>query len=197
MPFRILSVCTGNICRSPQAELLLRAGFEAAHTADASWQLPEIASAGTRALVGERMPQPAADLLREVGVDPDAHRGRQLTRELVEESDLILTMAREHRSAVAKLLPRASRYTFTLREFARTLAEPIDGPPANGDFSAWLALAASRRGFSAATPEDDDIVDPYRRSEATYRASFGQVMPCVNRAVSSVTRTGGKQFSDP
>jgi protein-tyrosine phosphatase len=196
MPFRILTVCTGNICRSPQAELLLRASFEAAHPLDASWQPPEISSAGTHALVGERMPQPAADLLREVDVDPDAHRGRQLTRELVEAADLILTMARDHRSAVVKLLPKASRYTFTLREFARAVAQPIDAPPAAGDFPSWLALAARHRGYSAASAQVDDIVDPYRRSEATYRASFEQLAPSVDVAVSTVTRTGGKQISD-
>jgi protein-tyrosine phosphatase len=185
MPFRILTVCTGNICRSPQAEQLLRAGFETARAADAAWELPHLSSAGVHAFVGEAMPAPAAGLSREFGGNPDSHVARQLTRELVEGSDLILAMAREHRGAIARLSPKASRYTFTLRELARIVraSDEADVVPAPGDFAAWLAHAARFRGYHAGTLEEDDVVDPYRRADEVYRESAEQIVPAVRAIV--------------
>ncbi|MFT4122958.1 MAG: low molecular weight phosphatase family protein [Microbacteriaceae bacterium] len=213
MPFRILTVCTGNICRSAQAEQLLRAGFAAAHTADAGWELPLISSAGTMALVGEPMPEQAAALSREHGGEPDGHRGRQLTAELIGEADLVLALAREHRAAVARLLPRASRYVFTLREFARILAaapavpvgspltvtatatvtadQPIalvPSPPATADFPGWLAYAARNRGYHAGAADEDDVIDPYGCADEVYRVSIGQLTPAVATVVAALTR---------
>jgi protein-tyrosine phosphatase len=179
--FRILTVCTGNICRSPQAEQLLRTAL-----ADTDADV-EISSAGTSAMVGYEMPQQASALSREFGGEPSGHEPRQLTKQIVEQADLILTMAREHRSAVAKLSPAASRRTFTLREFARAIAPTEDAErPTPNDWPAWVALAAARRGYVAAGPEDDDVVDPFRRSEATYRRSIEQIAPAVESISAAV-----------
>lgn len=198
MPFRILTVCTGNICRSPQAEQLLRARFAAAHAAagpDAPWELPEVSSAGTRALVGEPMTEQAAKLSFKNGGDPIGHAGRLLTAALVEEADLILAMSREHRAYVAKLVPSASRRTFTLREFARVLGRftELAGStdtiiPSPGDFPEWMRIAASHRGFDfVRDPELDNIVDPYRRSSVTYATSLKQLLPAVEYTVHTIT----------
>jgi protein-tyrosine phosphatase len=195
MTFRILTVCTGNVCRSPQAEQLLRARFEALGVG------VEVSSAGTYALVGDAMPTAAAALSREFGGEPTGHAPRQLTRDLVSEADLILALAREHRSAVAKLVPLASRKTFTLREFARVLEKTValsvnreagdEGAPAidvpeAGDLGAWLALAQRYRGWFGGSPDDDDVIDPFRRSANIYRLSAEQIVPAVT-TITSVT----------
>lgn len=176
MTLRILTVCTGNVCRSPQAEQLLRARW---HGPDA----PTLSSAGTHALVGDTMPPEAAALSRELGGDPSAHEPRLLTKRLVEESDLLLALAREHRSAIARLSPRAARRTFTLRELARILS----GLAADGEThptpEAWIERANARRGWFADDAEADDVVDPYRLDEAIYRRSAQQVDGAVTAIV--------------
>jgi len=194
-PFRILTVCTGNICRSPQAQQLLFAQLNAVHDPGVDWKMPIIESAGTGALVERAMPEEAALWSREFGGDPTDHFARQLTAQMIEESDLVIAMAREHRSAIARLLPRASRYTFTLRELARILggtrqaAFGGDGVvviPPPGAFADWASLASARRGYFAGTSADDDVVDPYRREATVYKESAEQVRQAVTTLVNSV-----------
>jgi protein-tyrosine phosphatase len=67
---RVLVVCTGNVCRSPAAELLLRDRLGAADV--------DVASAGVHALVGQPVDPPVAELLVERGVAPGGFRARQL-----------------------------------------------------------------------------------------------------------------------
>ena len=106
----MLSVCVGNICRSPVSEFLLR--HELGDRIDST-------SAGTHALVGEPVHPPMAVRLDGLGV---AHQGgaRQVTEAMLRQSDLILTMTRDLRSRVLELAPATVRRTFTLAE-AKTL----------------------------------------------------------------------------
>ncbi|WP_104089035.1 hypothetical protein [Cryobacterium sp. N19] len=118
---RILLVCTGNICRSPLAEQLLRA------RCDALGLLVEVHSAGTRAMVASPMTAEAAALSLKHGAHDTEHAARQVTEQLVGEADLILTATRDHRREVVTLLPKATRYTFTLNQFAR-LVSAVESP---------------------------------------------------------------------
>lgn len=194
MTFSILTVCTGNICRSPLAEQLLRAGT-------AQWPEVKVASAGTSALVGHGMPDQAQKLSREFGgANPEAHTARDLTADHVRDFDLILGLAREHRRGAVELLPRASRRAFTLREFAR-LAEGItaddladaavlDLSDRSGRLAELVEVVASRRGMIEPPeyPTDDDVVDPYRRGDDVYRASADQLVPAVNIVLAQFAR---------
>jgi len=186
--FSILTVCSGNICRSPLAEQLLRTGL-------APWPEVQLASAGTIGLTGEAMPVQAADLSRHFGGDPSNHVAQLLTEEHLANADLVFAMSREHRRAIVELVPRAIRYTFTIREFARLVndlteddlqdaaALPVDDVV--GRFSSLIALAASQRGAvpPPASPEDDDVIDPYRRSDQVYVQSAQQLLPAVNAVI--------------
>lgn len=193
--FSILTVCSGNICRSPMAEQLLRAGL-AAH--------PEIqvSSAGTVGMVGHPMDAQAAALATRLGVvGTAAHIARELSAPIVGDARLVFAMAREHRRAVVEHEPRAARRTFTLREFARIAGEITDGDlvdvaaiPASdvaGRLSAAVAIVASMRGMveRPALPEDDDVVDPYRRGAEVYEQSARQLQPAVDAAVRFFDRT--------
>jgi protein-tyrosine phosphatase len=188
--FRILTVCTGNICRSPLAEQLLRTGLAELDVV--------LSSAGTAALVGRAMDERAAEFSRRFGGDPDAHAARQLTVEHVRDSDLVLAMSREHRRYVVELLPRASRFTFTLREFARLLdtlniddRDEIAGQPdQHGRLGTLVELAAANRGVAELPddPADDDIIDPYRQDDAVYAESTRQLVPAVHSTTLTMLR---------
>ena len=120
MSFTILTVCSGNICRSPLAEQLLRAGL-------AGIDGVTVGSAGTIAMVGAGMPAEAKALAVRYGsTDAESHQARQLDEQAIRDADLVLGLAREHRRAVVELVPAATRRTFTLREFARLAASVTD-----------------------------------------------------------------------
>ena len=119
-PLRVLSVCTGNLCRSPTAEQLLRARLDpAARTA-------QFTSAGTMAANGDPMHPRAAVWSRHLGGDPGSHRSAYLTSKLLAPVDLALGMTRQHRRWVVDLRPAMTKATFTLAEFARLAAEVSD-----------------------------------------------------------------------
>jgi protein-tyrosine phosphatase len=158
MPFKVLHVCTGNICRSPMAEHLMRAGL-----AERGIEGIEVSSAGTYGLVGEPVFTHAGAELTSRGIDHAAFQARRLAKELVEEADLVLTSTRDHRAAAVTLVPRAASKTFTLREFDRLLSAV---PAPEGDplerAAALVPAAARQRGIVRADrPEDDDVTDPY------------------------------------
>jgi protein-tyrosine-phosphatase len=95
---RVVLVCTGNICRSPLAEALLRAALKERGVGDV-----DVSSAGTGAWDGAPASEGAYLVGLERGLDLSGHRARLLTREVVEQADLILTMARHHRARVQEL----------------------------------------------------------------------------------------------
>lgn len=93
MTYRILTVCTGNICRSPMAEFQLRAALEEAGLGDRV----DVASAGTTSYEeGNPVDPRAGALLREHGTDPSAHRARAVTREELSRADLVLALDHDH-----------------------------------------------------------------------------------------------------
>jgi protein-tyrosine-phosphatase len=95
---RVLLVCTGNICRSPLAEVMLRRELELRGADGVA-----VASAGTGAWEGAPASEGAYLVALENDLDLSEHRAKLLTRDVVKESDVILTMARHHRARVHEL----------------------------------------------------------------------------------------------
>ncbi|QGU01018.1 Low molecular weight protein-tyrosine-phosphatase etp [Corynebacterium kalinowskii] len=183
--FNILTVCTGNICRSPLAEQLLRQKLESVAEV-------QVASAGIQAMVGHPMPEESLRLAKENAIaDPEAHSARQLTEEMVEHSDLVLAMDRSHRKSIVELSPRSAKKTFTVRDLARLIEVTTDLDLENelqtsgGDTRERLiaALEAARLGRSDLTPladpSSEDIIDPFQRDKATYHKSAAQLIPAI------------------
>ncbi|MFG6404077.1 MULTISPECIES: low molecular weight phosphatase family protein [unclassified Microbacterium] len=182
----ILTVCTGNICRSPLAEQLLRAALAELDVT--------VASAGTHALVDKPMTREAAKLAASLGVPADdsrAHRARWLTELHLAGPDLVLAMTREHRAYAVGLAPARLRSTFTVREFERLATGIPDadikvqadaaGPDAHARIRAALTLLRAHRDQVEAPsdPADDDVIDPYRRSWEMYELSAAQMTPGI------------------
>ena len=98
-PFHITVVCTGNICRSPMGEVILRdlfreAGLENAVTVD---------SAGTtRWEVGSPMDPRAMSELRRRGYDGSAHVARQFEPGWLPQTDLVLAADAGHASVLRR-----------------------------------------------------------------------------------------------
>lgn len=90
---RILTICTGNICRSPMAELILRRAVQEAGLGDRV----DVASAGTTGWEeGEPIDPRAAAELESRGISSGEHRARQATSAMLREADLILALDHDH-----------------------------------------------------------------------------------------------------
>jgi protein-tyrosine phosphatase len=166
--FRVLFVCTGNVCRSVIAERLARSGIRA-RLGDEAARFA-VTSAGTASRDGLPM-HPYTWL----GADPEGFRSRQLTAADIDAADLILAAGAGHRDEVLTMCPRASTRSYLLREFARlaeampaaaTSAVAIPAPsgavgPAVQRARGAVAAAARLRGrIPYVEPAADEIPDP-------------------------------------
>lgn len=113
---QLLVVCTANVCRSPLGAAVLRE----------RWAVPlgeiEVSSAGVRAMIGA----PVCAVSQGVLGHAQGGAARDLTSELVQAADLVLTMEREQRSAAVRLAPGSQARVFTLREAAALLEGLIE-----------------------------------------------------------------------
>ncbi|ALO67820.1 hypothetical protein AS189_16690 [Arthrobacter alpinus] len=185
MMIRLLTVCTGNICRSPFAERMLATELESLHPG-----LFLVHSAGTGAMVGDGMEEESAALLASFGGSSEGFASRQLVAPLLAESDLVLAMTVAHRDAVIRMSPRMLKRTYTIVELARILRtirlsgtdKVICGGLPEQVQQRWEqlpALAALFRSESRPSEAGDDVVDPYRRNTATHQQMVEEILPAV------------------
>ncbi len=127
----VLLVCTGNICRSPLAEVLLRRELAERNESGIT-----VLSAGTGAWEGAPASEGALLVALEHGLDLSGHRAKLLTRALVSETDLVFTMARHHRARVQELGGEGRVYV--LGEYAGRLGPEAEvGDPFGGDIDLY------------------------------------------------------------
>ncbi|MEO3427956.1 low molecular weight protein-tyrosine-phosphatase [Pelagibius sp. CAU 1746] len=138
MTYRILTVCTGNICRSPSAEVILRDHLAAAGLGGTV----EVDSAGTFDYhVGEPPSEPAVRLAAKRGYDLSPLRAREVAPQDFTTFDLILAMDRGHLRKLTALQPpgstsRLDLYLEVLPEAGIDVADPYYGGDA--DYAAML-----------------------------------------------------------
>lgn len=129
--YMVLFVCTGNTCRSPMAEALMRRRAMDKLSCQAD-ELPErglcILSAGVAAMAGSRASQEAHQAVTNWGADLNQHESQPVTDRLVRFADLILTMTRAHREALLAQWPEAASRTKLLSRNSADVADPIGGP---------------------------------------------------------------------
>ena len=90
-PRSVLFVCTGNTCRSPMAQGLFSLMLKEKGIDDVSCD-----SAGLSAFDGEAASENSIEAMSEIGIDISSHRSKTITRDLLNDTDLIVCLSKGH-----------------------------------------------------------------------------------------------------
>ncbi len=139
----------------------------------------EVSSAGTMDWSGQPAHDYAIAAMAERGLDLSAHRSRRLSEYLVDESDLIVAMTRNHGWAVAARSEAKAAATFLPAELSR-LAEQV-GNRNGSDAQAWVGRLHTQRGTQTSSRfigrAADEIPDP-----------IGEALPCFREVADRLER---------
>lgn len=121
---RVLLLCTGNVCRSPMAEGILR------HLVRREGHSGEfvVESAGTHAAPGAPVSASSVEVSGEHGIDIRGHVARPLGRRMVDRTDLILAMEPEHAEFLRMAYPEAGGKCFVLTSYCQPEGDPLGVP---------------------------------------------------------------------
>jgi len=173
----VIVVCTGNVCRSPIAEGLLRRATEHRPVGAPI----TVSSAGTAGWEGSPATPEAVEAAAERGVDISGHVATRLRPGMAADADLVLCMAGEHRDLIAREEPEAAGRTFSLKELVRLLE---DGARTAATPAARIAAAARARAGAPGTPQPaEDIADPLGLPLDRYRAIASELDDWIDRLV--------------
>ena len=132
-PYTVMTVCTGNICRSPMAEIILRAEFESRGIGEDRVRV--LSSGVSDEEYGHPIDPRAVRVLRADGYEiPTHHFAHRVTREEIEETDLFLPMTASHMRALLRQLPSSKRAEVHMyRSFDPNLPKPAAGREDSSD----------------------------------------------------------------
>jgi protein-tyrosine phosphatase len=127
----VLFVCTGNTCRSPMAELLMKQSL--AESLKCSLEELEangvcVISAGIAAAPGCPPTSEAVQVMREHGLELSRHEAQPLTEKLTRDADVILAMTASHLQSIVERWPDAAERTCLILPERTDLADPIGQP---------------------------------------------------------------------
>ncbi|MCS1352308.1 low molecular weight protein arginine phosphatase [Mechercharimyces sp. CAU 1602] len=208
----ILFVCTGNTCRSPMAEVLLKekARKKGLHLT--------VHSAGVAAVSDLSMSEHAQIVLREKGLDGSGHRSQTVTTELIQAADLVLTMTMTHKEILVRSYPQYLDKIYTLREYVQRdkqvghLLMELDRLHVDIETKHALykhALEKKEEGTATKKRELEellqeqarllnelnergfrqDIQDPFSGSVEVYRSSYNELERLIDQLVTQLTRS--------
>jgi protein-tyrosine-phosphatase len=142
--YSILFVCTANICRSPMAMALFQARVA---REPGEWRID---SAGVWAQAGNATAENTQLILLERGLNLGGYRSKPVTRDLLEQFNLILTMERGQRDALRAAFPHLAGRVFVVTEMtgrAIDIVDPIGGPLIEFEDTARELTQIYDRGF--------------------------------------------------
>ena len=182
MSFQILTVCTGNICRSPAAQLLLQNHLDQSVTVD---------SAGTYAMRGYPIHEPMATLLKTKGVTETTFQASQLNNARINNADILLTATHKHKKWILQESPSALKKAFTLKEFAAlaTKATPIENRHLLNDAEKMEILFNQIKKLrNQVDPRDPrfEIVDPYLQPVEIYESTLKEIEEAIDEILTII-----------
>lgn len=180
----IMFVCTGNVCRSPMGELLMRRYLSGTSIT--------VSSAGTHALVGHPIDPSSGRLMDSVGIDSGEFRSRQLTRELAENADLILCFEEEQRNNIVDMAPAVVRRTFLVTDFANMCLycaqhDLVKGLTVQERLNSVIEASSFIRPM---IPAPRDVEDPFTKDFPVFRKAANQ----TNKAIWIILNSMRKHY---
>lgn len=173
----VLIVCTGNLCRSPMAEALLRRRLvERGVDVD-------VGSVGL--LAPDRpAPEEVVATLADLGIDAREHRSRRLAAEHVHGATVVLGMERQHVREVFVVDRESWPRTFTLKELVRR-GEKVGARRPSESLVDWLERVHTGRRPSALLGDSptDDVEDPMGGDPREYARAAAEIDDLVERLV--------------
>ncbi|MEM8868585.1 MAG: low molecular weight protein arginine phosphatase [Verrucomicrobiota bacterium] len=131
----VVVICTGNVCRSPMAELLLQHALNA-EEGPAS-QL-NVVSAGVACGYGEAASNNSVTALKRVGLDLSRHMSQPVTQSLLDNAFAVLGMTNSHLDILQHYYPKLPTRTHLFREFMEDQTYPEIPDPFGQDLDAYL-----------------------------------------------------------
>jgi protein-tyrosine-phosphatase len=117
---KILFVCTANMCRSVMAEALLKQLLSSHRNSFV------VESAGVDAISNLKPDKTTQQVCLNHGLDVNLHRTRQLTKEMIDQCDVVLCLAQDHMQLILSAYPKFHTKVFLLKQFRRS--QPAEDP---------------------------------------------------------------------
>jgi protein-tyrosine-phosphatase len=156
--FQIGFVCSGNICRSPMAEYMLKSIIPS------EWHNNvKLDSAGTLGIVGAPAAEQAIQVLQEIQIDLSSHRSQGIDLDWLNRMNIVLVMAQEHVDFIEEEYPQVRSKVFRLREFG------IDTPDENTDYD-----IADPVGLS---------IDVFRATREQLNSELWRILPILSSKI--------------